>query len=610
MYDSKELKNRLGIQAKEIILQGLNLKEVKGKISCPLHADKNPSMSWFNEGLMFKCHSCNENIDIFRYYTYFEKISFNEALIKVAELTNSVEKTNNIVKEKTFVFPNISTQELSEKAINLMQSRKINKSTLEAWKVKESIFCNKPVYVFQYFNDKNILEYVSYREILKGGSKGGCEKNTKSILWGMWHIDKSVPLVITEGQPDAMAIWQSGYKNVVSVPSGANNFTWINNCWEWLQDIKEIIVFADNDKAGLQFADEVKRRLKNVKVLVSERKDANEVLFYDGENKVLELITDTINKMPNGLIDLAKVDYKSVLETRHTGIETGFYDYDKHIEDWKEQEITILVGRNGEGKTTFISQVLAHCLEKKVKTFLYSGEMSQNKIQNWLYRQLVGNKNEFTYKVETKYKIKTEIRPEIIERLKIWHNETLYLFDRESGEVASDINKFFELMELATKRYGVKLFIIDNLMSKLEEKADSLNSDQANFVQKCKDFVIKNKCHLVLLVHPNKLKTEIKDNSPANIEKTDISGTNNIANKADNIISIERNWSDNRDYDMVLTSLKDRESGDRKAIKYNFSKDTLRFYNNNTPAEKIYSWENIKDEQVRLQLEGEELCPF
>ena len=56
------------------------------------------------------------------------------------------------------------------------------------------------------------LIYVSYRGCGKGAIKGGCEPNTKPILWGIQHIDKDKPLVITEGQPDAMAVYEAGYK--------------------------------------------------------------------------------------------------------------------------------------------------------------------------------------------------------------------------------------------------------------------------------------------------------------------------------------------------------------------------------------------------------------
>lgn len=612
MVDAQELKTELGIRAKEIISDGLGLRENRSKmVKCPLHSDTHPSMSWFDKGLMFRCHACQGQIDIYRYYMEYENMSFTEAVEKVGDMlgkTTEPIKTNKI----EYVLPNIDVKELEQPFIDYMAKRKIKKETLDHWDVKQHTWNKQDVYVFQYFNN-NVLEYVSYRGLGKKGIKGGCEPNTKSILWGMDKVDKSKPLVITEGQPDAMVVWQSGYKNVVSVPNGSNNLKWIDHCWDWLQDIKEFIVFADNDVAGLEMGNKIKAKLKNVKVITADRKDANEVLFFDGPEKVKSLIDKAINEKPQGLLDLAEIEYKTAMDQVQNGIETGFYEYDSHVEDWKPTELTVIFGRNGEGKTTFISQIISHAIEKEVKTFLYSGEMSDMKIQDWLYKQMVGNKKENLRTIITKYRDKVEPKPEIIKKLKEWHKDRLYLYDRNEREITGCIDNFFNVMEIAAKRYGVKLFVIDNLMAILEENADSLFSDQANFVQRCKNFAINNNIHIVLLAHPNKLKGEIKSGNVGNLDKTDISGSNNISNKADNIISVERFWHEDRECDALVTSLKDRESGQRKQLRYYFSTNTLRFYNNITQENKIYSWDKESKNKVPegfQEVITDENCPF
>lgn len=609
--DAAELKEELGERAKEIIADGIGLKvNRQGKALCPLHPDKNPSMTWFSKGLMWRCHACEGKIDIYDYLTQHKYLTFQEAVEWVAD---TVGKPASIIKAPKieYILPNIETRELSKPFVEYMKKRKINYETLKHWRVKERTWNNKEVYVFQYFDENENLVYVSYRGLGKGALKGGCEKNTKPILWGMWHIDKSKPLVITEGQPDAMCVWQAGYKNVVSVPNGSNNYTWIDTCWEWLQDISEVIVFADNDVPGLKMADTVKRRLKNVKVITHPKhKDANEVLYHEGPDAILKLINEAINEMPQGLLDMADIEYKSAMDVQQETIETGFLEYDRHVEDWKLGELTVIFGRNGEGKTTFISQIIAHCLEKNVKTFLYSGEMSEQKIQDWLYKQLIGNQKEFYRTIITKYREKMEPKPEVVKQIKEWHKGKLFLYDRSEIEILGDINKFFSTMEIAAKRYGVKLFVIDNLMAILEENADSLYSDQANFVQRCKNFAVNSNVHVVLLTHPNKEKSELKDAETGNLEKTDISGSNNIPNKADNIIAVERNWAEDREYDAIVTSLKDRESGQRKAFKFYFSQNTLRFYNDVTAESKVYGWQKVKQIKGFNSIVNDDQCPF
>lgn len=593
MMDAADLKLKLGDRAKDIIAGGIGLKENRSKkVRCPLHNDKNPSMSWYKEGLMWRCHSCGGHIDIYSYYTEFEHMEFKEAVSTVAELVGETVSDKPIRANKTeYAKPKIETEELTKPFIEYMEQRKITEQTLKEWRVKQSKWNKESVYVFQYFDEKDRLIYVSYRGVGKGSIKGGCEPNTKAILWGMWHIDKTKSLVITEGQPDAMAVWQSGYKNVVSVPGGANNMKWLEHNWDWLQDIPEFIVFADNDNEGFKMAQNIKNKLRNVKIISStKRKDANEVLFYDGADEVMKIINRALKETPIGLLDLSEVEYKTAMQSQEYTIETGFLEYDHHVEDWKPEELTIVFGRNGEGKTSFISQIIGHCIETGTKTFLYSGEMSDTKIQDWLYKQVIGNNREHLRTIVTKYKEKIEPKPEVIQKIKEWHKGKMYLYDRKEEQITGNLDKFFQVMEIAAKKYDVRLFVIDNLMAILEENADSLYSDQANFVQKCKNFAITNKVHVVLLSHPNKEKRELKSAELGNLEKTDISGSNNIGNKADNIISVERLWGLDRECDAIITSLKDRESGQRKVMKFYFSNTTLRFYNQVTKESKEYSW--------------------
>ena len=143
-------------------------------------------------------------------------------------------------------------------------------------------------------------------------------------------------------------------------------------------------------------------------------------------------------------------------------------------------------------------------------------------------------------------------------------------------------------------------------MSRLEENAESLNSDQANFVQRCKFFVTNTKTHIVLVAHPNKEKGEITG-SEGNLGKRDISGSMNISNKADGIIAIERCWGENKECDAIITSLKDREVGQRKVFNFLFSQKTLRFYNASTCEGVVYGWEKAIGREVNADDIG---CPF
>lgn len=614
METAKEYKQLLGNRARDLIAYGLNLekyKPAKNEACCPFHREKTPSFKWDPKRLQWKCFGCGETMDIYRYLQEFRHMSFLEAAKEVASLMGGEVKLTVQRQPIEYKKPNIKTEELSHGAIQYMEKRKISAQTLKDWRVKQRIWNDKECYVFQYFDENNELQFVSYRETRKDGFKGGCEKDTKPILWGIWHIDITKPVVITEGQPDAMAVWEAGYKNVCSVPGGSNNMAWIDDCWDWLQKLQEIIIWADNDAPGLKMANELQVRLGKyrTKIITHRRKDANEVLYFEGKEEVLKLINDAINRTPAGILNMSQVEYVCVKDKIDEGISTGFHRLDYVLGDLQPEQLTVLFGRNGEGKSTVVSQIICNCIDNKVPIFLYSGEMSTNRILNWLYKQAIGDEKEYLAFVETKYKVKADIKPDALQALRKWSSNLFFTFDKSATNVRKNINDLFEVMAVAVKRYGCKLLIIDNLMSALEDMADSINADQSNFVQQCKDFAENYRVHIILVAHPNKLKGRGQP-----LEKEDISGSNNIPNKADVIIAVERQYKDDRDCDAKLRLLKDREEGRYTEVKLIFQDSTKRLLEiegDNTRLIK-YKWKQflLQESQDWREVEPPEDCPF
>jgi len=295
--------------------------------------------------------------------------------------------------------------------------------------------------------------------------------------------------------------------------------------------------------------------------------------------------------------DLAQSIFIPIEERIKGTISSGFGDWDRHIKGLKLGEITIVFARNGEGKSTWASQFIAHHINENRKSYLFSGELSENKIQEWLYKQVVGSDDKHYRTVNTKYGKVRELKSQVINLVKKWHEGRLYIYDMKVDKIKRDTKRLFEDMFNA-KEKGVDLFVIDNLMTAFVMNDGTINSDQSNFVQDCKNFAINNNVHVVLLAHPNKSQDELDATAlQGNLKKNDVSGSGNISNKADNIIAIERIWKlKDHDYednvpDAFITSLKDREDGQRALFKYWFSHKTLRFYNNTTDMTANYDWQ-------------------
>lgn len=54
------------------------------------------------------------------------------------------------------------------------------------------------------------------------------EPGGKLVLWGMDNCDINFPLIITEGEMDALTLDECGIPNVVSLPNGVNGLDCID----------------------------------------------------------------------------------------------------------------------------------------------------------------------------------------------------------------------------------------------------------------------------------------------------------------------------------------------------------------------------------------------
>lgn len=71
---------------------------------CPFHDDHSPSMSISADKQIYKCFVCGAGGNVFSFVKDFEKIGFQEAVVKVAQLSN-LEINESLLPKKTIVDP-------------------------------------------------------------------------------------------------------------------------------------------------------------------------------------------------------------------------------------------------------------------------------------------------------------------------------------------------------------------------------------------------------------------------------------------------------------------------------------------------------------------------
>ena len=556
--DAEQVKNKIALD--------LGLKFKNNKCLCFLHSESNPSMAFDSKKKKFKCFSCGQSYDIFNHYQEHYNQSFLEATKSIVRDFNlNIDIIINDTDRKLKKTPT-KHNNYTENILSYCEKRNISKSTIDYVGVKENNNC----VVFEYKNELGEHLANKYRKTKKSeGPKMWFEKGTNvNTLFNMDKVNISEPLLITEGEFDCLSAIESGFKNTVSIPSGVNSTNeWITSNWTFIEQFEEIIIWFDNDEAGIKGAREVFNRLPNasVKIVRCEiANDINELLHKYGKLAILKQIEKATTPTLEGVATLDMIEDFDVheAETLKTGID---YIDDKLI-GMVFGSLNVLSGRNGSGKSTILNQIyIAEAINQGYKTFLFSGELIGGNVKYWLLQTLANEEQfaEYTAKDGHKYKkVTIQAKEKIVQDVK----DRFFLYDSDDYRIEAIIEK----MTILAKRYGVRVFIIDNLMT-LESSLKDKYEAETDTVKKLKNFAKKYNAIVHLVAHPRKSMNE-------NISKDDVSGSANITNLADYVTVIERNFDKDKEYDASLNILKNRHTGVNVEMKLKFNIERKRFY--------------------------------
>ncbi len=500
---------------------------------------------------------------------------------------------------RSYKKPETKTDPISTGAEKYLAKRKISKATIESMQVSE----HEGNIVFPYYENGDLvmLKFRPARKVKHGDKKAWREEGGKPVFWGMDFCAGDKPLIITEGEIDTLSILESGIDNVVSVPSGNEDLTCVDLCWDWLQQFKKIIIWPDNDEPGRDMCENLIKRLGAWRCYTVSvgRKDANEVLYFDGATAVKEAILRAKEVPIRGLLRLseAKVfDYESAVRVR-----SGVPALDKVMGGFIMGQVTVWTGINSSGKSTFLGQVMLDSIEQGYAVCAYSGELPAALFRYWIDLQVAGPDNidlhedRFRGKLGDEYEKIPKVKPEKVKFIRYWYRDKFFLYDSFGSTTDTDL---LEVFEYAAMRHNCKVFMVDNLMT--TEIAATSDKDfyrrQSEFMRRVVDFSHKFDVHIHIVAHPR--KTE------GRLTKMDIYGSGDIANRADNILSLHRcNEKEKADLycDSILDLHKSRFNGRQEVeISLMFCDKSKRFVMATRPHDinKEYGWTKIPPWEV------------
>ena len=447
--------------------------------------------------------------------------------------------------------------ESKPKAIEYLESRGISAEVAKRYKITTQTH-NENVLVFPFYDDQNVLQFVKYRKTnfdkRFDKNKEWCEAETMPILFGMAQCEDFTRLVITEGQLDSLSLATCGIKNAVSVPTGALGFTWLANCWDWINKFQEVVVFGDYEKGKITLIETLEKRLQMKVKCVSPQdylceKDANDILRKYGKEAIIRAVEGAELRDVKYVKRLATVEAVNLRDLPK--IRTGIRPLDRVCGGLLRGHVVLLSGKRGEGKSTFMSQLVAEAIEQDNAVFVYSGELPNYHFKNWLDLQIAGANHICT--VTNDYGDKEYYLTDgCVKKINAWYYDKAFIFDN-SAVSDDEYEGLIKVMVDAICRYDIKLVCIDNLMTAMDGDPNTdIYRQQSAFVKKLEKLAQQYDVAIILVAHPKK--------SNAAFDNDTVSGSSDITNAVSFVFNYQR-ADDGDECDSYLMVTKNRMNG-------------------------------------------------
>ena len=500
-----------------------------------------------------------------------------------------------------------------EPAIDYLKKRGISSEIAKKYEITIKQETNN-ILVFPFYDEKGELQFIKYRKTdfdkEKDKNKEWCEKDCKPILFGMKQCNEKFDrLVLTEGQLDSLSVAEAGIENAVSVPTGANGFTWIPYCWDWLTKFEEIVVFGDCEKGKITLLDDISKRFPNKVKHVRESdylkcKDANEILLKHGPDAIKKAVDNAIALPVNKVLSLADVENVNIFELQK--LKTGLKELDDTLYGGIPFGIVCLVaGKRGDGKSTLTSQIMGQAVEQGYNTFAYSGELPNYLYKSWFDFQIAG-RNHITENNKDG-RINRFITNPNQKLINDWYREKAFIYDNRIVE-DDEQEDLLKTITQAIMQYGIKVILIDNLMTAMyiDEKQGSDKYDQqGRFVRALTKIALQYDCLILLVAHRRK-------NSFTTDANDEVSGSGDITNLAGMVLSYDRGTDKEglRPDQRKLIIAKNRLFGkiNLNGIVLDYDEKSKRIYSNDDELIREYGW-NVDSDGFQKVDELEEI-PF
>lgn len=340
-----------------------------------------------------------------------------------------------------------------------IKSRRISKKTCEKLGITVTKHYDKHVVVFNHFTNGE-LQKQKIRDV-KDKSTCFIKGNTKDkSLFGMhsFNPDPRFFVVLTEGEFDAAAIYESTGYAAVSVCNGAQGAVKnVKDNLEWLNRWKYVVICMDNDEVGRKAATECLKIFEpgKARLCFMPLKDANDMLIANREHEVKTLLWQAEEVFPDDLVTAEDV-LDEIIEDIEDGKSWPYPEMTQCTHGLRSGEIYVIAAGTSVGKSTLIKELIAHQIYfNNLKCGMFSFEQSVG----LTFKYILGTKLNLPLQLPD-----TKIDKDILKAEAQQLKDNLYVFNRRvARESLLTFDDIVNKIKVLAKVKDVKLFVIDNL---------------------------------------------------------------------------------------------------------------------------------------------------
>lgn len=379
----------------------------------------------------------------------------------------------------------------------------------------------------------------------------------------------SQPLIVTEGEWDALAVLSAGKRRVVSIPNGApqqssddeqlsesKRYQWFWRCEALLRDVKRVILCVDGDEAGRALAADLCRLFGPERCMFVTYpegcKDAGDVVKYHGHEALIEMIDAAKDYPIKGLYSLDDFPERGEVVSFPTGIDA--LDPFMAI---VPGTLTVFTGYANMGKSTVMNAILGHLIRHNIPVCIASFETDVKPILRDHLRASIAQIPLHDARTKQQAQADELIRDNV--------SIITQLVDEDQE---MDLTFFLDLCRTAVIREGVKVVVLDP-WNELEHKRrrDETETDYiSRALRAIKKFAKQSQVAFWIVAHPTKPE-QGKSSVPGLYS---ISGSANWANKADYGLTYHRARPDENRAELRVTKVRMGLPGKKGSVMVTF----------------------------------------